>query len=109
MGFKRYFCVAAIYGRGCLKWFKSCRAIQPQARLLYPQKLPPLPPTRAAAKGQFQTHAVQQRTSILDHLVGKREYSRRQFQSECLCRLEVDNELKFCRLLKWEIAWFFAP
>ena len=34
-------------------WVNNCRAIQPRTRLLYPQKLPPLSPTRAAAKGRY--------------------------------------------------------
>jgi hypothetical protein len=46
------------------RWVNNCRAIQPRARLLYPQKLPPLLPTRAAAKGQLPPHAPAAKAGI---------------------------------------------
>jgi hypothetical protein len=45
--------------RRCPLWVKSCRDRPDSWWLLYPQKLPRLRPTGAAAKGQNRTHALQ--------------------------------------------------
>src|SRR5438067_411591 len=44
----------------------------------------------------------------LDHLVGADEQRGRDGEAERLCRLEVDDELKFGRLLNRQIGWLGA-
>jgi hypothetical protein len=53
---------------------------------------------------QEETHASQQCTSSLDHLVGAREHRWRHFQTKRLGGLDVDNQLELRRLLNGEIA-----
>jgi hypothetical protein len=43
--------IAAVQSQ-CRLWVNNCRAIQPRAQLLYPQKLPRLSFAAAAEKGQ---------------------------------------------------------
>ena len=44
----------------CPLWVRSCRANQPEARPLYPRKLPRLSPTGAAVKGHNRTRGKKQ-------------------------------------------------
>src|SRR6266478_8079748 len=39
-----------------------------------------------------------------DHLVGTSEQRGRQVKAECLCGLEVDDQLEFGRLFDWDVA-----
>ncbi|MEA2959589.1 MAG: hypothetical protein QOJ58_5572 [Alphaproteobacteria bacterium] len=43
--------------------------------------------------------------SLFDHLVGAREQHRRHVDADRLCRLKIDDELEFCRLLNGQISW----
>src|SRR5215208_2009692 len=43
-----------------------------------------------------------------DHLVGAQQKQLRDRQPDCLCGLEVDDHLEFCRLLDWQIRGLFA-
>ena len=45
----------------------------------------------------------------LDHLVGAREERLRNRQTNCLCSLEVDDQLELCRVLHWQVAELGAP
>src|SRR5258708_40179077 len=53
-----------------------------------------------------QTHAPRQLEVLFDHLVGAREQYRRNIKSECLCRLEIENQLEFGRLFDRNITGF---
>ena len=44
----------------------------------------------------------------LDDLVGAAEYRQRNCQTERLCGLQIDDQLKFGRLLDWQVARLFA-
>src|SRR6516162_623138 len=56
----------------------------------------------------IQTRAMQQKTSLLNHLLGTREQVGRNFEAQCLCSLEVDDQFEFGRLLDWQIHWLGA-
>jgi hypothetical protein len=58
----------------------------------------------SAVRCHNPTHALQQRVPLLNHLVGDREQSWRDFNSESACRLQVDGELEFGRLLHRHIG-----
>ena len=51
-----------------------------------------------------QTPALQQRTSLFDHLVGEYEQRRRHVEAKRPCGLEVDPELELGRLLDCELG-----
>jgi hypothetical protein len=42
--------------------------------------------------------------TLFDHLVGEREQFRRNFEAECLCCGEINDEIEFGRLLDWDVA-----
>ena len=79
-----------------LLWVKRYRVIQCWCRSMSP--IPRKRPNRGHVandeKGQEETHALQQKRSLFDHLVGEREHVVRDFNSEVLCGLEVDDELE---------------
>ena len=54
-----------------------------------------------SAKGQKRTlHGS------LDHIIGAGKQRRRNCQAKRLGRGEIDDKLKFCRLLDWDVARF---
>jgi hypothetical protein len=58
--------------------------------------------------GQKQTHALQQRTSLFDHLIGSRKQFVWDGESERLGGLEIDDQLILCRQLHGEIGRLLA-
>ena len=48
-------------------------------------------------------------SKLLDHLVGAGEQRWMNVQSECLCRRQIDNEIKFGRLLDRNFCRLSAP
>jgi hypothetical protein len=58
--------------------------------------------------GQKQTHALQQRTSLFDHLIGSRKQFVWNGESERLGGLEIDDQLILCRHLHGEIGRLLA-
>jgi hypothetical protein len=44
------------------------------------------------------------RCTLFEQLVGARENGWRNFQAECLCRLEIDDQLELGRLFHWQIG-----
>ena len=45
---------------------------------------------------------------LFDDLIRPRQHIRRYCQADLLGGIQIDHELKFCRLLNGEIAWFGA-
>jgi hypothetical protein len=54
--------------------------------------------------GHKQTHASQQTTSSLDHLVSSRQQCRGHRNAHPLSGLEVDHQLELGRLFDWDIG-----
>jgi hypothetical protein len=54
--------------------------------------------------GQQETHEPQQVVKLFDDFVGAGEHCRRNFEAECPCCLEVDDEFKLCGLDHWKIG-----
>jgi hypothetical protein len=84
---------ASIDGGEVTKWVNNRRARLGQSGPLYPQELPPLSPTLAAAKGHERTHAPQQILSF-DHFVGAGNHCSRYGDAERLCSLKIDRQLE---------------
>src|SRR4051794_30708338 len=63
-------------------------------------------PRCEGAVQQFGDAARRPSTPSLDHLVGAGEESFRNCEIKSLCRLEVDDQFEFRRLLNWEIGRF---
>src|SRR3984893_17142050 len=64
-------------------------------------------PQRIDAVCHEPTYAMQQTSSLLDHLVGGHLHDQRHCQAERLRRLEIDDQLEFHRLLDWQLGWLF--
>ena len=61
-----------------------------------------------SALGQKQTHALQKRTSLFDHLIGSRKQFVWDGECERLGGLEIDDQLILCRYLHGEIGRLLA-
>jgi len=62
---------------------------------------------RASPQSQtchFRTHASPQNGGLFNDLVGTSEQRGRNFNVERLGRLEIYDQLKFCRPLNWQIG-----
>jgi hypothetical protein len=66
--------------------------------LIVRRPLPVLPDERTFSESVGMSQRCQFRKSarLLDHFVGQRKQLRRNFKSECLGGLEVDNEFECC-------------
>ena len=54
------------------------------------------------------THALQQKASLFNHLVGTHEQRHRHVEAERFGGLEVDDQLELRRLLDWQIGGLLA-
>ena len=88
----------------CPLWVKSGHHEMFNPCPLYPQKRTLLSSTRMSAKCQTETHAPQQKQVLFDHLVGNSQEFVWNSQAQRLGGPEIDQKLKCCRLLDWQVA-----
>src|SRR5262249_46126122 len=61
-----------------------------------------------SASCQKRAYAPQHTGSLFDHLVGEREQRGRNFDAQCLCGGEVDDQIEFSREFDRQVAGLFA-
>src|SRR5215472_9050217 len=66
-------------------------------------------PQRMSALCQKQTYAVQQISTLFDHLVAKLQERFSNRQAERLGCLQIDNEFELYWRLHWQISWPLTP
>ena len=57
---------------------------------------------------QQETHAPQQRISLVDHLIGSGKQRPRNCEAQRLRGREIDEQLEIGRLHYWKVSRFFA-
>src|SRR4029450_1023199 len=76
---------------------------------LYPRKRTCAMHQSMSALGQKRTNAVQQTSSLFDHLVRTPDKCVGNVDAECLGRLQVDGHFDFCGgLLDWQVSGFVS-
>jgi len=70
--------------------------------LLYPQKQTCAVQSEMSAKGQKRT------SLLIEQLIGTANYCAGDFETQCLCGGEIDEQFKGGRLYDWQAGWFLA-
>ena len=86
----------------------SAIAVMSAARPLFPHEQTFAGTHRTAVSCHNRTRAPQRKSLSFDNIIGAREQCRRQFETERLGGLEIDEQLNLCGLLDRQISQLFA-